>query len=159
METVGFRSHNHRTCIDEGVAAAVETAQTKGLRLTPIRRRVLEILLAEHRAMGAYEVLEVLRREGLGSQPPVAYRALSFLVEHKLAHKVERLNAFIACSHVGCGQAPVFLICKDCGTVGEITAPNVEVALTSAVQPSGFSIDTAMIEILGQCPGCHDNAP
>lgn len=158
METVGFQSHDHLTCINEGVAAAVEAAKAKGLRLTPIRRRVLEILLAEHRAMGAYDVLDILRREGLGSQPPVAYRALTFLVEHKLAHKVERLNAFVACSHMDCGQSPVFLICKDCGTVGEITVPNVELALAGAARASGFSIDTTMIEVLGQCPGCHERA-
>ena len=75
---------------------------------TPVRRRALEILLKEHRALGAYEVLDGLREPGFGSQPPVAYRALEFLVTHGFAHRVERLNAFIACAHPGKAHAPAF---------------------------------------------------
>jgi Fur family zinc uptake transcriptional regulator len=73
----------------------------EGLRLTPVRRKALELLLKEHRALGAYAILDRLRAAGFGSQPPVAYRALDFLTQHGFAHKIERLNAFIACAHPG----------------------------------------------------------
>jgi Fur family zinc uptake transcriptional regulator len=82
--------------------------------LTPVRRRVLEILLAQHRALGAYDILDTLREEGLGSQPPVADRALDFLIKNGFAHKIERLNAFIACTHLGQSHTPAFLICWNC---------------------------------------------
>ena len=93
--------------------------QTKGVRLTPVRRRVLEILLEEHRALGAYDVLQRLAAEGFGNQPPVAYRALDFLVEQGLAHRIRRLNAFTACMHPGEAHAPAFLICRACDAVAE----------------------------------------
>ena len=101
MSGQGFERHDHAGCIAEGLAAAERTCAERGLQLTPVRRRVLEYLLGEHRALGAYEILERLRTEGLGKQPPVAYRALDFLVTHGFAHRIEKLNAFIACGLPG----------------------------------------------------------
>ncbi|MGB1033517.1 MAG: transcriptional repressor [Primorskyibacter sp.] len=164
MQILGFDPHDHGQCITTGVAAADAACRARGVRLTPVRKRVLEILLAEHRAMGAYDVLEVLRAEGLGSQPPVVYRALGFLVDQGFAHKVERLNAFIACAHASqsesvtaeAGQAhrPVFLICEGCGVVAETAAPEAGAALDATAKALGFTISTAMVEVLGQCPRC-----
>lgn len=70
METSGFERHDHKACIRDGVAAADEYCRARGLHFTPVRRRVLELLLEEHRALGAYDILDRLREEGLGSQPP-----------------------------------------------------------------------------------------
>ena len=92
-EPIGFARHDHSACIADTVAAVAARCAADGLQLTPVRRRVLEILLERHRALGAYEILDVLRDEGLGSQPPVAYRALEFLTKHGFAHRIERLNA------------------------------------------------------------------
>ena len=89
---LGFAHHDHDTCVSEALAAAEARCAAEGLRFTPVRRKVLDILLQEHRALGAYDILDMLREEGLGSQPPVAYRALDFLVTHGFAHKIERLN-------------------------------------------------------------------
>ena len=83
------------------LAAAETRCAKESLRLTPVRRKVLELLLQEHRALGAYAILDLLREAGFGSQPPVAYRALDFLAEHGFVHKIERLNAFVACVHPG----------------------------------------------------------
>ncbi len=96
---VGFEPHDHIGCIADAITVAEARCTANGLQMTPVRRRVLEILLQEHVALGAYAILERLRQEGLGSQPPVAYRALDFLVKHGFVHKIERLNAFVACSH------------------------------------------------------------
>ncbi|KAF0174317.1 MAG: Fur family transcriptional regulator zinc uptake regulator [Rhodobacteraceae bacterium] len=127
----------------------------KGLRLTPVRRRVLEILLEAHRALGAYDVLTRLAAEGFGNQPPVAYRALDFLEEQGLAHRIRRLNAFTACMHPGETHAPAFLICRGCDAVAEAPAAPVLVALEAAAADTGFVIERSNIEALGLCPACQ----
>ena len=150
-----FRAHDHHHCSREGLAQAEAHCAANGARLTPVRRRVLEILLEDHRALGAYDVLQRLAAEGFGNQPPVAYRALEFLVDQGLAHRIQRLNAFAACSHPGADHQPAFLICRVCDTVAEAPAAPVMAALSEAADESGFEIERANIEALGLCPACR----
>jgi len=154
--TVGFERHDHGICIRSALNAAEQDCAARKLQLTPTRRRVLEILLAEHRAMGAYEILDLLKGEGLGSQPPVAYRALDFLVKHGFAHRIERLNAYIACSHPGATHAPVFLICRACGAVAETRAGRDGGSLANDARAAGFQIESAVLEAEGLCPACAE---
>lgn len=149
-----FTPHDHAHCADSTLARAAEVAAERGARLTPVRKRALEILLEEHRAMGAYEVLDRLSADGFGNQPPVAYRALEFLVENGLAHRVRRLNAFAACMRPGEEHAPVFLICRECDEVAEAGADEVRVALLGAADRLGFHVERATVEALGLCPNC-----
>jgi len=149
-----FAHHDHAHCADGTLARAEAEAARQGARLTPVRKRTLEILLEAHRAMGAYEVLDRLAAEGFGNQPPVAYRALEFLVDHGLAHRVRRLNAFAACMHPGEEHAPVFLICRECDVVAEAAAAPVRAALDRVAADLGFQIERANIEALGLCPSC-----
>ena len=108
---------------------ADQCARDDGLRLTPVRRRALETLLDNHRVMGAYDVLERLAKDGFGNQPPVAYRALDFLVENGFAHKIRRLNAYAACMHPETDHAPVFMICSQCDAVAEAVVGDVADAI------------------------------
>ena len=156
MTTQGFERHDHTACIAKGLAAAERTCAERRLQFTPVRRRVLEYLLGEHRALGAYEILDRLRAEGLGKQPPVAYRALDFLVTHGFAHRIEKLNAFIACGLPGKAHHPAFLICSDCGSVAETDTAPAAGALGRAAKASGFSIGSTVIEASGTCPRCAD---
>lgn len=149
-----FRDHDHSRCSGQVLAAAEEMAAQTGARLTPVRRRVLEILLESHRAMGAYEVLERLAAEGLGKQPPVAYRALDFLVEHGLVHRIQRLNAFAACLSPGHAHSPAFLICRGCDKVAEAEGAGLRRALEQAAGGLGFTVERASIEAIGLCPAC-----
>lgn len=149
-----FAPHDHALCQARALTEAEERLHQQGARLTPVRRRTLEILLEAHRAMGAYEVLDRLAEDGFGRQPPVAYRALEFLVEHGLAHRLQRLNAFAACLHPGEDHAPVFLICRECDKVAEAHAPNVRGELSSAALQLGFTVERATVEALGLCPTC-----
>lgn len=158
MDPIGFERHDHTSCIRSGIAAVDAHCAAHGLQLTPVRRRVLEILLQEHRALGAYDILDKLRAENLGSQPPVAYRALDFLVQHGFAHKIERLNAFIACAHMGHDHTPAFLICRSCDAVAETHADPARGMLGRAAQDSGFAIEQAVVEALGLCPACQEAA-
>lgn len=154
MTATGFSPHDHAACISHAVQAAEARCRDSGLKFTPVRRRVLEILLAEHRALGAYEVLDILRTEGLGSQPPVAYRALDFLVKNGFAHRVEQLNAFIACTHSDATHTPVFLICRACDTIVEADSSLPRQALARAASDVGFTIERAAVEATGLCPAC-----
>jgi Fur family transcriptional regulator, zinc uptake regulator len=152
---MAFAVHDHALCSHDALQRAEALVVQKGLRLTPVRRRVLEILLESHRALGAYDVLNRLAAEGFGNQPPVAYRALDFLEEQGLAHRIQRLNAFTACMHLGEAHAPVFLICRGCNLVAEAAAEPVLVALKGAAADKGFVIEGSTVEALGLCPGCQ----
>jgi len=153
---MAFKRHDHGRCVEDAIAATEAVCRKRRLRLTPIRRRALEILLEEHRALGAYDVLERLKAEGLGSHPPAAYRALDFLTEHGFAHKVERLNRFVACAAPEEGHRPAFLICRDCGHVAEAADGAVDRALDRAAKAGGFALEAAAIEAIGLCPACQD---
>ena len=153
-DTPPFADHDHARCTGDVLARAEAMVAERGLRLTPVRRRVLEILLEAHRAMGAYDVLTRLGAEGFGNQPPVAYRALDFLVEQGLAHRIRRLNAFAACMHPGTSHAPVFLICRACDQVAEADGGQVGEALATAAAAQGFAVERSTVEALGLCPAC-----
>ena len=155
MSTIGFAKHDHTACVSATLSQAESACKIKGLRMTSVRRRTLEILLEEHRALGAYDVLSVLSKEGLGSAPPVAYRALDFLTSAGFAHKIEGLNAYIACAHLGADHAPAFLICTNCRTVAEAETQPTSGRLAKAAADAGFRIDRTVIEAMGLCPGCQ----
>ena len=157
-DPIGFEKHDHGSCISMGLASAEAHCHTEGLRLTPVRRKALEILLQEHRALGAYEMLDRLRDAGFGSQPPVAYRALEFLVANGFAHKIERLNAFIACAHPGASHSPAFMICRSCQSVAEAQSTPARGALGDAARATGFKIERTVVEAEGICPACADKA-
>jgi Fur family zinc uptake transcriptional regulator len=154
-----FAAHDHAHCASDALIRAEAVAEAAGARLTPVRRRVLEILLEDHRALGAYDVLRRLTAEGFGNQPPVAYRALEFLVEHGLAHRIQRLNAFTACTHVGEAHAPAFLICRVCSVVAEADAGPARKALEAGAANLGFRIERSTLEAVGLCPACIGAAP
>jgi Fur family zinc uptake transcriptional regulator len=157
-EPVGFETHDHHLCVETGIAAAEAHCAAMGLRFTPVRRAALEILLGEHRAMGAYELLDRLHEAGFGSQPPVAYRALDFLVANGFVHKIERLNAFIACAHPGATHSPAFLICRLCEAVAEAQSAPARGSLGEAARATGFQIERTVVEALGVCPACAEKA-
>jgi Fur family transcriptional regulator, zinc uptake regulator len=158
MSDPAFQPHDHAHCTSDLLARAESLAATRGLRFTPIRRRVLEILAEAHRALGAYDVLERLAAEGHAHQPPVAYRALEFLEHQGFAHRIRRLNAYAACTHPGEDHSAAFLICRTCHTIAEAPAAPVAMALSHAAAPHGFAIEHTTIEATGLCPACQEAA-
>ncbi len=157
-DALGFEQHDHEACVQKGMAAAKARCAKEGLRFTSVRQKTLEILLQEHRALGAYEVLDRLRESGFGSQPPVAYRALDFLVENGFVHKIEKLNAFIACANPGTSHSPAFMICRECDAVAETRSMPARGALGDAAKAAGFVIERTVVEAEGLCPACVDKA-
>ncbi|MFV0475128.1 MAG: Fur family transcriptional regulator [Pikeienuella sp.] len=148
-------AHDHAACIRH----VLGEAEAAGINFTPVRLRALEILLESHAALGAYELLKRLEAEGFGGQPPVAYRALDFLVAHGFAHRIERLNAFVACMRPGEGHDPAFMICRRCRAVAETEADPARDALGRDARAAGFEIERTMVEIEGLCPKCRAGAP
>jgi len=155
---VGFEAHDHATCVHTALQVADAHCAAKGLRFTSVRRKALEILLQEHRALGAYDLLEILREEGFGSQPPVAYRAIDFLVGNGFAHKVEKLNAFVACSKPGEPHSPAFMICRTCDLVVEAISGPARSMIGKAANKVGFKIEKSVIEVEGICCSCAEQA-
>ena len=156
---LAFAEHDHGQCRETLLDELASAARIRGLRLTPARVRVLELLGEAHRAMGAYEILDRLRAEGLGSQPPVVYRALDFLTEAGFVHKIERLNAYVACCHPGDEHGACFLICSRCRKVAEIEDGALDIALAQAAAGRGFAMRRIVLEIEGTCPACRASAP
>lgn len=150
-----MRPHDHAACIARTLDAADAAVAAAGARMTPVRRRALEILLESHSAVGAYDLLERLSADGFGARPPVAYRALDFLVAQGLAHRIERLNAFVACMHPGEAHDPAFMVCRACRAVAETRAAPGAGPLGPGAQAIGFQIERTVVEAEGLCPKCQ----
>lgn len=148
--------HDHGSCVAEALQAAEDLCRTRGVRLTNIRRSVLELVWQSHRPIGAYAILEGLQqRRGGPVAPPTVYRALDFLLEQRLIHRVESLNAFVGCDHPGEQHAPQFLICSDCGRAAELDSQPLLNAIGKAADRAGFAVDHVAVEVSGQCPECY----
>ena len=149
----GFAEHDHGNCVQSALAAADDACAVRKVQMTPVRRRTLEILLESHAALGAYDVLARLDKDGFGSKPPVAYRALTFLVDQGFVHRIERLNAFVACAHPGASHDTAFMICRGCGKVAEALASKQSIG--ASADAAGFQIEQTVIEAEGLCPACQ----
>lgn len=141
---------------DQALLQAEAVCQRRGARLTRLRRRVLEILWNENRPVGAYYILDILRDERKGAAPPTVYRVLDFLVEQGLAHRIERLNAFLGCRTPDQPHTAQFMICKVCGLVAELHNEEIDHAVHVAASEVDFTADISTIEIEGVCPKCRE---
>ena len=147
--------HDHDQCSTDAMAVAEALCAERGQRLTPIRRKVLGALLASHKPLGAYEIIDQLAPRGPRPAPITAYRALEFLRQNGLVHRIESRNAFIACVHNhAAGALVVFLICERCGAVGEASSADVTATLTSAARAVGFTPKSPVLELTGVCTHC-----
>ncbi|WP_291976124.1 MULTISPECIES: Fur family transcriptional regulator [unclassified Chelatococcus] len=144
----------------QALAAAEALCERLGVRLTPIRREVLETLLATHRPLGAYDLVEDLaRRHERRMAPITVYRALDFLLEHGLIHKLATQNAFVACPHQhATDELVIFLICESCGGVDEVSSPELSAAMQGIRRKAQFTPRAEVIEITGLCGHCGAKA-
>ncbi len=147
--------HDHGQCTSDAMAVAEARCSARGQRLTPIRREVLGALLASHQPLGAYDIIERVSPSGPRPAPITVYRALEFLRENGLVHRIESRNAFVACVHQhAAGDLVVFLICERCGMVGEASSSDVANTVKSAAHAVGFTPKSPVIEISGICTHC-----
>ncbi len=141
-------------CISDAIKIAEKICGRNGAALTELRRRVLELVWEEHRPVGAYDLLKKLQQERGRAAPPTIYRALEFLMENGLIHKIESLNAFVGCGAPALRHGGQFLICTDCGTVAELNDFAVEKRIADKAADLGFEVESQIIEVFGSCPDC-----
>lgn len=151
-----FHPHDHSHCVHDALATAERLCEQSGARLTPLRRRVLELVWGSHQPLGAYELLDRLTAEGHKPAPPTIYRALEFLLEQKLVHRISSRNAFIGCSHPGAPHAGYFLLCETCGNAEEILDPSpLGQAVVVAARHADFEVRSQTLELTGRCHRCR----
>ena len=151
-----YEHHDHHRCIDEALHTARTICKQAGVRLTALREQVLTIVWRSHRPLGAYAILELLASEGQGHPaPPTVYRALDFLQENGLVHRLASLNAYIGCDAPGREHDSQFLICRHCQVTVEVASPSVSTALQQCAEHRDFAIHHSSVEIVGDCPNCQ----
>lgn len=133
---------------------ADQICREQNLRLTRSRRRVLELIWLSHRPVGAYQLLEMLQDQG-SAAPPTVYRALDFLLQHGLVHRISSMNAYIGCSQADKPHVGQFLICKNCHSLAELDDPDVTRSIEASARQAGFVVHEQVIEINGLCPRCR----
>ncbi len=140
------------------LAAALERAEARCSaaqeRLTGPRRRVLELLLRTGGPAKAYDLIAGFGEQGQPAKPPTVYRALEFLERQGFAHRIESLNAYVACRQVGEVHSAAFLICDCCGATREV-APFAANQVGTLFAGSGYAIDTLVVEARGRCAACR----
>ncbi|MCS4504525.1 transcriptional repressor [Arhodomonas aquaeolei] len=151
--------HDHRDCVATALAAAERLCREQGARLTPQRRRVLELVWRGHRPAKAYELMQALAEGERPVAPPTVYRALDFLMEAGLVHRLASLNAFVGCAAPEHPHAGHFLICTRCERVAELDAPDVDELLGERAAEQGFALEHETIELAGVCAACRQSQP
>ncbi len=147
-------THAHRHDAGAFVGAVESACESRGLRLTPLRLRVLELIAAEEKPVKAYDLLDRLREEHGNAAPPTVYRALDFLLEHRFIHKLESINAFVGCHHPDEAHQVPFLICDECSSAAELCDERVARLLGEQAKEHGFTPRAQTLEVHGLCSGC-----
>ena len=147
-------NHNHRTCSTNALEAAERICDAKQVRLTNIRKKVLEVIWSSHRPIGAYDLLKQLATDAEPLAPTTVYRALDFLMEQGLVHRLATLNAFVGCAHPDSRHVPHFMICDACGTAAEFDQQSADKLLAKTATENGFFVKSKVIELTGTCLHC-----
>jgi Fur family transcriptional regulator, zinc uptake regulator len=150
--------HDHQHCVLDALKKAEQYCQDQGLRLTKLRHRVLELIWANHQPVGAYELLEQLTHDGRKAAPPTVYRALDFLIENGLVHRISSKNAYVGCSHPDHDHRAQFLICEGCGQAAEVDDSAIGSVITKDARHLGFTVEQWTLEITGICDQCMKKA-
>ena len=148
--------HNHDDCVSTAVSTAEELCRDRGLRFTRLRRRVLELVWDSHRPVGAYEILAAWNDEGKRAAPPTVYRALDFLIEAQLVHRLDSLNAYIGCADPSNAHDGQFLICSNCRSVAELDDLDLQETVVVRAAKLGFRATHQVLEIQGICAACEE---
>lgn len=146
--------HDHDECVSDALAAAERICAERSARLTPNRRRVLEIVWGSHDVVGAYDILAELQKDDPSAKPPTVYRALEFLLELGLIHRIESANGFTRCEEPDQHRVCQFLICDECGLVEELHSRPLADRLRDQAARQGFQPSMQTVEVHGRCRNC-----
>lgn len=154
MSVFAHHTHDFASDPDAALAAADAFFHKTGVRFTPLRRRVFEIILRAGKPIGAYDILERLRDHGKIAAPISVYRVLDFLIEQRFVHRLATINAYMACVTPEDPHAAQFLICQSCGSVSEISDPAMDKAIADGAKAADFRVSYPLVEIMGVCSHC-----
>jgi Fur family zinc uptake transcriptional regulator len=146
--------HDHGRCVTEALREAEKICRRRELRLTPTRKHVLEMVWAGHKPVKAYEIIDNFAGRNRPTKPPTVYRALDFLVEHGLVHRIESQNAFIGCPSPVENHTASFFICTRCQVAEELDSRNIDKTISSLAKEKGFIVEQKTVEVYGLCPAC-----
>lgn len=152
MSQCGHADHAHSA--EELLASAEVACARSGVRLTPLRRQVFALVAGAGRPVKAYELLDRLKQQHAGAAPPTVYRALDFLLEQGLIHKLESIAAYVCCPHPGAAHATQFLICDACDQAIELADEVLARRLQESVLAQGFVPGSIVVEVHGRCARC-----
>ena len=147
--------HDHGRCLNRALERAGAICNQRGTRLTPLRRRVLQLVWSGHKPLGAYDILDKLKRERGRAAPPTVYRALAFLLQQGLVHRIECRNAFVGCCEPETQHGGQFLICRVCGLAAELNDVRIDTAIRNGAASAGFAVAHGAVEVEGLCPHCQ----
>ncbi|BDU20866.1 transcriptional repressor [Dyella sp. GSA-30] len=147
--------HHHHDDAAGFVRAVEEASEERGLRLTPLRKEVLELIAAAGKPIKAYDLLDQLRERHGNAAPPTVYRALDFLLEHQFIHKLESINAFVSCHHPAEAHQVPFLICDVCSSAQEVCDERVAELIDAQARAFGFRAQGQTLEVHGVCKDCR----
>lgn len=151
--------HDHEHCVSSALAEADHLCERSGVRLTALRKRVLELVWQGHKPLGAYDILAQLSgQDGRRAAPPTVYRALDFLLENGLVHRITSLNAFIGCNHPEHPHQGQFLICRSCHMAIELEQAAISTAIDKAARNVDFQVEGQTVEVVGLCAPCRNAA-
>ena len=148
--------HNHSACVSHALETAEKLCRDRGLRFTALRQQVLRLVWDSHKPVGAYDILDSLKQAGKKAAPPTVYRALDFLIEADLVHRLDSLNAFVGCPDPSSSHRGQFLICRGCRTVAELDDAKINTLVQETAADLGFSAEHQMLEIQGLCQSCRE---
>ena len=155
--SIASTQHNHDRCIAEAMTSAKALCSRNGARMTALRERVLRLIWQSHKPLGAYTLLEMLSQESSRrAAPPTVYRALDFLMEQGLIHRINSLNAYVGCTHPSSHHANNFLICQQCGVAIEFSAEPLQNSIKDLAEGFNFTLQTQSIELSGLCSTCQE---
>lgn len=152
---LAYSTHNHGHCITGALTAAKALCESRGVRLTELRAQVLELIWQNHRPLGAYTLMDMLAVASTRRvAPPTVYRALDFLLEQGLIHRINGLNAFLGCPSPERKHQSHFLICRLCNTAIELDNPALMEDIQASATKAGFTVESHSLEVMGTCPSC-----
>lgn len=150
----GLKRHDHGRCVSDAIREAESICKSKDIRLTPTRKKVLEMVWAGHKPVKAYEIIDNFAGRNKPAKPPTVYRALDFLVQNGLVHRIESQNAFIGCPSPIESHNASFFICTGCEVVTELESENLDKAIAGLAREKGFAVQRKTVEVYGLCPAC-----
>lgn len=154
--SIASEQHNHQHCIDAALNTARQLCQQQGARMTALREQVLRLIWQSHKPLGAYQLMEMLAAASTRKvAPPTVYRALDFLLELGLVHRINTLNAFVGCTHPEQVHATNFLICRDCGVAIEFSQAGLQQGIRETLEHFHFELESQSIELVGRCATCQ----